>query len=137
MMVPRASFLLQTSFKKAQCCGSVEQNHHHLIPPTDVLPNISWVCVCNILCILQLNQLTSTSAFTVQDFYYFCETLPETWWPIDCVMLEKTGMTDSSNQVFFICKSEEQLYLPLYLLGGLDETFTKFQCIAELWVNIL
>ena len=47
-------------------------------------------------------------------------------------MLEKTGMTDSSNQVFFICKSEEQLYLPSYLLGGLDETFTKFQCIAEL-----
>ena len=38
---------------------------------------------------------------------------------------------------FFICKSDEQLYLPLYLLGGLDEIFTKFQYIAELWINIL
>lgn len=87
--------------------------------------------------ILQPNQIMLISAFTVQDCHFLWDF---TWnlmnyWLCDVTKDWHDWLFWPS--FFFICKSDEQLYLPLYLLGGLDEIFTKFQYIAELWINIL
>lgn len=82
------------------------------------------VCVYNILVILQPNQIMLISAFTVQDCHFLWDF---TWNLMNYWLCDVTK--DWHDWLFWpsflICKSEEQLYLPLYLLGGLDEIFYK------------